>query len=242
MTSVPRSCSIAGCERNHWAKGFCSTHYARWRKGRDLEPPIRGSLPKNECQAEGCSLLESCVGYCGMHYARFVSGGDMLAPKRFLQDHCDHPGCPNPHKSLGLCSVHYSRKVASERPPCSYDGCERKSSSYGVCGYHRSREQETGPQCPVVGCTRMTRPQGLCTKHVRYARSYGLTPSQLVNLLEPAVCRICSGTKDLHIDHDHSCCPEASKSCGRCVRGLLCGNCNRGLGCFLTSRICCRGL
>lgn len=31
------------------------------------------------------------------------------------------------------------------------------------------------------------------------------------------------------VDHNHSCCP-GSKSCGKCIRGLLCGSCNLILG------------
>lgn len=33
-------CAIEGCEREHNAKGYCSAHYRRWRKGADLEAPM----------------------------------------------------------------------------------------------------------------------------------------------------------------------------------------------------------
>lgn len=34
----------------------------------------------------------------------------------------------------------------------------------------------------------------------------------------------------LVVDHDHTCCPDSSGSCGRCIRGFLCPGCNAALG------------
>lgn len=49
------------------------------------------------------------------------------------------------------------------------------------------------------------------------------------------VCAICSepphGERPrLHVDHDHRCCPDSKRTCGRCVRRLLCFSCNSKIG------------
>jgi Recombination endonuclease VII len=32
------------------------------------------------------------------------------------------------------------------------------------------------------------------------------------------------------VDHNHNCCPDMHKTCGKCIRGLLCAGCNLLLG------------
>jgi Recombination endonuclease VII len=67
---------------------------------------------------------------------------------------------------------------------------------------------------------------------------YGLTKEDLDRLLEGQgySCAICLEpfADTPHVDHDHFCCPT-SKTCGKCIRGLLCDSCNKGLGSFRDS-------
>lgn len=47
---------------------------------------------------------------------------------------------------------------------------------------------------------------------------------------QESVCKICKEKpKRICVDHDHACCP-GTKSCGKCIRGLICLPCNIGLG------------
>jgi hypothetical protein len=72
----------------------------------------------------------------------------------------------------------------------------------------------------------------------KYAiKKYGLSYDSYLSLIKKQndSCAICktqfeSISKQPHVDHDHSCCSEKTKSCGYCIRGLLCGKCNLLLG------------
>jgi hypothetical protein len=72
-------------------------------------------------------------------------------------------------------------------------------------------------------------------RRIRLKR-YNLTQAQYGEMLiaQNGVCGICGNLPDpdFHIDHDHNCCPKASQSCGKCVRGLLCNHCNTGISRF----------
>jgi hypothetical protein len=64
---------------------------------------------------------------------------------------------------------------------------------------------------------------------------YNLSHEKHLALLEKQnyKCPISGLPVDLHshIDHDHSCCP-GTKSCGKCIRGILYGKINSALGMF----------
>lgn len=72
-----RECTVDGCASKIWAKGYCSTHYQRWKDGRDLYAPIRSKQP-TVCTVDGCSKSTLAKKFCSMHYERFVKWGDPL--------------------------------------------------------------------------------------------------------------------------------------------------------------------
>ena len=66
---------------------------------------------------------------------------------------------------------------------------------------------------------------------------YGITTEEFESILasQGHQCAICGtdtpgGRGTWHIDHDHQCCAQRYKTCGKCIRGLLCVRCNAGIG------------
>jgi Recombination endonuclease VII len=82
---------------------------------------------------------------------------------------------------------------------------------------------------PVVGVTQES------NRKARIA-SYGLTLEHFERLLtaQGYACGVChepfKAGQRIHVDHDHACCKDKCRSCGKCVRGLLCHVFNIALG------------
>jgi len=104
-------------------------------------------------------------------------------------------------------------------------------------------------KCFKENCLKKAGPTGACRQHWhsknspnksrnRSLRLKGLTQEKYEELLklQNNGCKICGTTEPGHqrknfaIDHDHICCPNTEKHCGKCFRGLLCTRCNLVLG------------
>lgn len=186
---------------------------------------------------------------------------------------CAEPGCGGDAYCKGLCKKHYT---ASKRPAyispnkdesgvfkkCSAsEGCDRDAISKGLCYKHWERVNRNGSDvledpmspCPVPRCAGLKKHAvtPLCKKCNSFRHRYSLTVEGVIYWYEPSrrVCANsgCKSVENLHMDHDHACCPYGSlkgrvASCGKCVRGWLCRSCNTSLGMLQENPQIIRGL
>jgi len=82
-------CSVTGCLRPDFAKGFCHSHYDEQR---------RPDMP--ECSIVGCEKKQHAKGRCGKHYR---------AQLREVSVRCGYDGCDGAQVANGLCNTHYKR-------------------------------------------------------------------------------------------------------------------------------------
>lgn len=197
-----------------------------------------------QCSVDGCDNTVKAQNLCGGHYQRLRNGGDMGTPLRVRTsrgDPCKRGECGRTALKAGLCEYHYD-ELENSRNPCMEDGCGEPQVRRYRCERHYHiwyltyGKSVLDNKCRRLGCQR---PAGqrteLCRVHYKQAWLYGLSTNEYVKLWAIQKCSnpACSNTTDLHIDHDHSCCPniaDRNKGCGTCVRGLLCGGCNKALG------------
>lgn len=135
--------------------------------------------------------------------------------------------------------------------------CPRCDTYKERTNFHKHRQAKDGLFCWCRDCAKRAKADGYkkadkaiifakrkkwyeCNKtRVRTARlqnRYNLSPEQHQVMLvrQNGACAICKEvfTSTPRVDHDHKCCPERTRSCGSCIRGLLCESCNFGIGKF----------
>ena len=143
------TCSVASCDFPAKTKGFCLSHYARSRRGADLDAPIRRTrtVDGDFCSVDGCGDQRYVKGYCEAHYSRWKRTGD---PKYVRKTPlCSEDGCDVPVQARGLCTKHYhAARYRGEFgvTPCSVEGCGKKAHLAGLCSMHFQRRRRGTPE------------------------------------------------------------------------------------------------
>lgn len=206
-------------------------------------------MEESLCAYHDCGRAVYCRKVCRSHYGQ-LRAGKPLTPVRWrwgakVGAVCDFKECDKDVQSSGLCRGHYAQQQrgASLRPlrdvslagindgPCSFDECPSRSVARGLCGSHYEMHR-TGEELRPLRYYGT----GLTPRAYALRANYNISVADYDAMLtaQGGVCAVCgnrcSSGKALAVDHDHACCPESGKSCGKCVRGLLCAKCNTGIG------------
>lgn len=193
-----RMCSIPSCPRPRHSREWCKRHYERWRTtGDPITPPRSRGVPKREFP-DGCVFFADGVR-CGKPVVYVRLGLCRGHEKQYEMG-----------KSLTPLRVH-RLLVADGRKLCGRCGVMRPVSAFYQL---------------VNGLSSMCRE---CQGVAHRAYRYGIEFDAMRDLMRQpcAGCGVTDlGGRDLHIDHDHSCC-AGKTSCGECVRGVLCVHCNQ---------------
>lgn len=195
-------CSVDGCSRPAWSRGWCTAHYGRWQQtGAVGAAEIRRRGDGTEaCDFPGCGRPRLAKGLCAGHYSQMWVGSE-LRPIRVIPDTAarDEEG----RKCCTSCGEWLATDRFSGRrvsPDGLSPACKQCSRSYQLqrdfgltLDEYEEMLKSQGGGCAVCG---------------RDEEANG---------------------RMLAVDHDHACCP-GRMTCGGCRRGLLCSRCNLHLG------------
>lgn len=102
-----RICSVDDCDRPSKSRGWCGTHYERWRRTGSADDPI--SRPTATCSIDACTDPVLSRGWCSKHYRRWKTHGTAQHEPPAATLGCQVEGCDGGHLALGYCSKHYRR-------------------------------------------------------------------------------------------------------------------------------------
>lgn len=165
------TCSVDGCDRAIAARGWCQTHWGRWRRLGDVraDQPIRERRapvpPETSCEIAGCTKPVHARGMCIGHRARVARTGNASedVPLKIRRKPtgliCSVEGCDRAELSRTWCSSHYWRwhrhgspladiPVRQAPPPgddCVTPACDRARFARGLCRAHYKHHRLTGP-------------------------------------------------------------------------------------------------
>lgn len=101
---MARECKETGCGKTVNARGWCSMHYSRWKRGQTIDAPQLRTRQYGSCAAINCGKQPLARGFCYYHYRL----------KRLARDfdnvsECAVANCDGVVHGRGLCTKHYAR-------------------------------------------------------------------------------------------------------------------------------------
>lgn len=81
-----KTCDVPTCDRRVQKAQYCDAHYQRSRAGRDMDKPLRVSIPSDQlpshCRLDDCDEAHYSATLCKLHYYRQYEGRPMEGPRR----------------------------------------------------------------------------------------------------------------------------------------------------------------
>jgi hypothetical protein len=113
----PSACSVEECGKRAWSRGYCQSHYHRWKRYGD--PLAGGPKSRDGRAAEGTCSLRECgeiayrtILFCGTHYLTPTKvPGPRAKDRRPHYDvaSCPVEGCGAALERVTFCSLHFNR-------------------------------------------------------------------------------------------------------------------------------------
>ena len=102
-----KRCAFDGCERKHYANGWCRAHDHQMRRHGEVRP-LR--VPQSVCTFDGCDRPHESHGLCNGHNIQRRSGRELAPLRAWTKGRgCLVDGCDAKHWAKGMCQVHYNR-------------------------------------------------------------------------------------------------------------------------------------
>ena len=223
-------CFMEGCEKPILAKGACQAHYQMIKIHGQPVSPKTGKKPGPKPDPTKPRSRHGAARQAEGTRRKYLKiGGVCPGGHRLTEDNTHRYLREDTGKEKIVCRDCIQERYRAEK------GGEVAPSNASKTHCPRGHEYSADNTYVKTDGSRLCRK---CRAINGRARRYKLTAEDFDALWERqgGGCAIClrpfSGPfgKDVHIDHDHSCCSEKGTSCGGCVRGLLCEACNLALG------------
>lgn len=132
-TEELKICSVKDCGEKHYAYGYCSKHYYKYKNYGDALHVKSETNPVKLCSVEGCNFVHKAKGYCDRHYKQFQRYGKILPNEegqlKIEVKYCSVDGCNGQLYARGMCKNHYRKFMNQEKRDINMDVSSKQNTN-----------------------------------------------------------------------------------------------------------------